>query len=421
MTHQQYIEVDLSQLDEHSESQIFELKESFDNRTLETIGAFANTKGGTILVGVRDNGSIIGISLGKNTLEEWVQKMQSKIQPRFFPSLSKRNYKRRTFVEITVERSESPIAIDGRFFKRVGRTNQLIGPEEVRQRLFASSKSSWDAQIVNDASREDLDDETINDFLSMVRAARRRPVGSERVNEILNKLELLQNGQPTRAAVLLFGKNPKKFFQTAFVQLGRFRSPTQIIDTKWLEGNILKQIEEGMIWFQQRFETEFIITGKPARDEKWEYPLPAAREALINAVCHREYDSDGTIQIRLYDDHLQISNPGGLPVSLTPDQLLQEHPSVPRNRLIANSLFYAGPIESWGDGTIKIVELCRQTGLETPEFVSSLYTFKIVIRKRNTATLEKMGLNQRQIAAVFYTTESGRITNREYQAQWRPL
>ncbi len=138
------MEPDLSQLDEHSESETLELKESFDNKTLETIGAFANTNGGTILVGVRDDGRITGITVGKNTLEEWAQNMQSKIQPRFLPSITKRAYKGHTVVVIAVSRAVSPISIDGRQFKRVGRTNQLMGSEEYRQKLLRRTSKPAD-------------------------------------------------------------------------------------------------------------------------------------------------------------------------------------------------------------------------------------------------------------------------------------
>jgi ATP-dependent DNA helicase RecG len=187
-----------------------------------------------------------------------------------------------------------------------------------------------------------------------------------------------------------------------------------------LESNILEQIDEGMIWFEQRLETEFIITGKATRDEKWEYPLPALREALINAVCHREYNALSNTQVRLYDDRLEIWNPGGLLTPLTPEKLFQEHPSLRRNPLIASSLFYAGFIESWGSGTLRIASLAKEANLELPEFVSESGEFRIILRKRvfTAATIEKMGLNERQVAAVLHTLESGRMTNREYQDRW---
>ena len=162
------------------------------------------------------------------------------------------------------------------------------------------------------------------------------------------------------------------------------------------------------------------MTGKPRREEKWEYPLPAVREALINAVCHREYDANGSIQIRLYDDELDIWNPGGLLMPLTPEQLLQKHPSVPRNKLIANSLFYAGYIESWGGGALKIAELAKEAKLEVPEFISRPANSELILRKRvlTETKLKKMGLNERQVAAVLYVVEHDRLTSGEYQDRW---
>lgn len=414
------MEIDLSLLNEHSESETLELKESFDSKTLETIGAFANSSGGTILVGVRDDGHVTGIKLGTNTLEEWAQKMQSKIQPRFFPSVRKRTYQTRTVVEINVDRSNSPITVDGRFIKRVGRTNQMMGPDEIKQRLFASSGTSWDAQIVADATIDDLDPDAIAQYISLVKETGRRPLGKEGTYEILEKLELVQNGRPTRAAILLLGKKPMKFFLSALVQLGRFKSLTRIIDTKLLEGNILEQIDEAMIWFEQRLETEFIITGKPTRDEKWEYPLLAIREALTNAICHREYDALSNTQVRLYDDRLEIWNPGSLLMPLTPEQLLKEHPSLLRNPQLAHCLFYAGFIERWGGGTIRIAELTKDAGLAVPEFISAPGEFRIILRKQkySATILEAMDLSQRQAAAVLHAQKAGRITNREYQETW---
>ena len=194
------MEIDLSQLNENSESETLELKESFDSKALETIGAFANSRGGSILIGVRDDGRVIGITLGSNTLEEWAQKMQSKIQPRFSPSLRKLGFQQRTVVEIKVERSDTPITVDGRFVKRVGRTNQTMGPDEIKQRLFASSGTSWDSQIVSNASVEDLNPKTVAAFISLVKAAGRRPLGGQDTDEILGKLELVQSGRPTRAS-----------------------------------------------------------------------------------------------------------------------------------------------------------------------------------------------------------------------------
>lgn len=134
------MDIDLTQLNEHSESETLEFKESFDKQTLETVGAFANTAGGVILVGVRDDGRVTGVNIGDTTLEDWAQRMQLKLQSRFLPSLTTQQHSNRTVVFIRVERSPNLIAVEGRYYKRVGRTNQIMGPEKHTQRLLAAAR-----------------------------------------------------------------------------------------------------------------------------------------------------------------------------------------------------------------------------------------------------------------------------------------
>ncbi|MEW6298073.1 MAG: hypothetical protein AB1671_10080 [Thermodesulfobacteriota bacterium] len=149
---------------------------------------------------------------------------------------------------------------------------------------------------------DDLALEKIRQFMDAVRRAGRRPV-PERTgeHEFLEKLELLKDGQLTRAALLLFGKRPTSYFPSAFLKLGRFRSPILIVDDREVEGTLLEQVEEAMSWFRERFQTKFVITGKPQRDTIWEYRLEAVREAIVNAVCHRDYTSPMNIQVRFHD------------------------------------------------------------------------------------------------------------------------
>lgn len=142
--------------------------------------------------------------------------------------------------------------------------------------------------------------------------------------------------------------------------------------------------------------------------------------AFANTAGGTEYSAASSTQVKLYDDRLEIWNPGGLPAPLTPERLLQAHPSVPRNRLIANCLFYAGFIESWGSGTLRIAELARDAQLAIPDFTSTPAEFSIVLRKQvlTIPVLEQMGLSKRQVAAVLHTLKTGRITNRDYQDNW---
>ena len=427
------MEIDLSQLDEHSESETLELKESFDSKTLETIGAFANTNGGTILIGVRDDGHIMGITIGKNTLEEWAQKMQSKIQPRFLPSMIKKTYKGRTLIIIIINRATSPISVDGRQFKRVGRTNQLMSSEEYRQKLLASGSSGWDNSVEDSATITDLDETAIDEFIAGLKKVGRRTIPATAAPMVvLEKLRLLREGKPTRAAILLLGKDPKRFYPSAYIKAGRFKSPITIVDDKEFDGNILQQVDKAMAWFQDRLETKLIIgksktsggqklSGRALaqREEVWQYPLNALREGVVNAICHRNYTSLAATTIRLYDDRLEIWNPGRLPIQLSPEDLLHEHDSFPPNRLIAETFYNLEMIEQWGSGTVRIADLLKRQSLPPPEFDVSLPdTFKLIMRSGKKEA-RKLQLNERQYKVIEYLQSAETLTNAQYQGLFK--
>jgi len=323
-------------------------------------------------------------------------------------------------VTITVESATGvPVSVRGRYFRRVGRTNQRMSHKEIMQRILSGAGLSWDAVVEPEASWDDLAFEKIRQFMDAVRHAGRRPV-PERTGEreFLEKLELLKDGQLTRAALLLFGKRPTSYFPSAFLKLGRFRSPILIVDDREVEGTLLEQVEEAMSWFRERFQTKFVITGKPQRDTIWEYPLEAVREAIVNAICHRDYASPINIQVRLYDDRLTIWNPGELPFPLTPTALLHEHASIPRNRKVAEAFFYVKLIEQWGSGTTRMADSLREAGLPEPEFdTKTPGMFRLTLRQDpfSEERLQELSLNERQKRAVAYAREHGKITNREYR------
>ncbi|KAB2832618.1 MAG: hypothetical protein F9K49_07850, partial [Caedimonadaceae bacterium] len=312
----------------------------------------------------------------------------------------------------------APISVRGRYFRRSGRTNQRMSHEEIMQRMVASAGLSWDAFIEPAATLDDLDSKLITRFMKAVKKLGRRPIPEVSSDyEFLRKIELIKDGTPTRAALLLFGKNPEAYFPSAFVKMGRFRSPTLIVDDREVHGPLLDQLDEAISWFRERLETTFVISGKPERDVLWEYPLSAIREAVTNVLCHRDYTGHAHSQIRLYDDRLEIWNAGSLPPSLTPDLLLREHDSIPRNRKIAEAFFYAGLIERWGSGTTRMAEELKAARMPLPTFTSEPGRFRLIFHKEilTEGRLKDMGLSQRQILAVTYTKEHEAISNTEYQ------
>ena len=149
------------------------------------------------------------------------------------------------------------------------------------------------------------------------------------------------------------------------------------------------------------------------REERWEYPLSAVREAITNAICHRDYFSTANVHVSIYDDRVEVWNPGGLPPELTVDSLKGPHKSIPRNPLIANALYFIKYIERWGTGTQRIISDTVEYGLPEPEFSETGGGFEVVFRKAE-AIVE--GLNERQKKAWEYLREN-RIINRQIYAE----
>ncbi len=227
---------------------------------------------------------------------------------------------------------------------------------------------------------------------------------------------MIKEGHPTWAAILLLHRHPQRFLSQAVIHCGRFKEETIVIDDKMIEGTIIEQVEEAMDFIRKNINVKFIMTGKPAREEIWDYPLEALREAIINAVCHRDYTVPSNTEVRIYDDSLIVWSPGGLPFGITIEDLYKPHSSVLRNKGIAGVFYDMRWIEQWGSGIDKMREACMKAGLPEPRF-EEYQGFRVIFNKDiyTEESLRKFGLNERQIKAVRYTKENGRITNKEYQ------
>lgn len=183
-----------------------------------------------------------------------------------------------------------------------------------------------------------------------------------------------------------------------------------------MEGPVIDQVEDAMEFIEKHIELAAEIKGLE-RKEKWEYPIEALREAVVNAICHRDYDGSGNVQIRIFDDRIEIWNPGGLPFGLKVENLKKEHESRPRNRLIAKAFFLVRLIEQWGTGTNRLIQETIEYGLPEPEFEDKKISFVVIFRKSELTEkyLKKIGLNERQKKAIEYLKEYKKITNREYR------
>jgi ATP-dependent DNA helicase RecG len=235
--------------------------------------------------------------------------------------------------------------------------------------------------------------------------------------ELLDKLHLTKNGKLKRATIVMFGKDPDRFYPNTFVKIGKFDDDDFTIRFQEVEdGNIIQVLDKVLRTLDYKFLIKNISFAGMNRIETLEYPVPALREMLLNALIHRNYMGAPT-QLRVYDNKLQLWNHGTLPVGITLDQLSKSHSSFPRNPILANACFLGGYIDSWGSGIMKIVNSCKAAGLPTPTLEEDMGGFMVKLFKDRFTEeqLQKLGLNERQIKAVLYVKEKGKITNSEYQ------
>ena len=409
---------DLRKLIKSGESETVELKASFSKEILETSGAFANTKGGAILIGISDKGQVKGIQIGKETVRDWANQISQSTEPRIIPEIEIGTIDGKNVAVIWIKEFPiKPVFVKGRSFRRVGSSNRVMQAHEIAEIHFRSTGMSWDRLPVANALMDEIDLEKVRQYVGRAKSAgRKRISGGESPLQVLEKLELIRDGKPTWAAILLFHEHPQRFLPQGVIHCGRFKGETTVIDDRMIEGPIIEQIEEAMDFIRKNINVKFVMTGRPAREEVWDYPLEALREAVINAVCHRDYTVSSNTEVRIYDDELIVWNPGGLPLGLTVEDLYKPHPSVLRNKGIGGIFYDMGLIEQWGSGIGRMREACVKAGIPEPR-LEERQGFRVIFRKDiyTEEFLQKLGLNERQIKAIAYVKEKGKITNREFQ------
>jgi ATP-dependent DNA helicase RecG len=410
--------MNLQDLIKTGESNTVEFKEKFDERTIESAVAFANTKGGMIFIGVSDKNNIKGIKIGKETLNKWTNQISQSTDPRIIPELEEIKVDGKTVIAVKIKENPiKPISTKGKCLKRVDSSNRAMSAQEVAQMHLHSTGMSWDKYPAKDAKLSDIDIEKVKRYIKKAKETGRKRIGDdEEPMKVLEKMSLITEGQPTWAAILLFSKETNRFISQAAIHCGKFKEKNIVIDDRMVVGTVFEQIDEAMDFIRKNINVEFVMTGRPQRDQIWDIPLEALREALINAVCHRDYTIFSNIEVRIYDDKLVIRSPGFLPYGITLEELYKPHSSTLRNKGLAEVLYDTELIERWGSGIEKIQQHCHDAGLSEPIF-EEYQGFQVVFRKDayDEEYFRSLNLNERQIKAVMYVKEKGQVTNTEYQ------
>lgn len=284
-------------------------------------------------------------------------------------------------------------------------------------------RDAFDQRICHKAKLSDIDEKKIRWFLKVAREKRNFPLELKAsVRDVLIHLNLLYEGQLTNAAVLLFGKDPHKFFLQAEVKCVQF--PSTEVEKPFTsyhiyDGDLFDQVDKAVAFVLDAIRLPVIQQEHTVQVSRpHEIPIFAIQEAIVNAVAHRDYDASSGVQVMLFLDRVEVWNSGSLPSRLKLSDLKKPHTSFPHNPLTAGAFYFANYIQRVGSGTVEMVKQCKAKGLPEPVFVSIRNDEFRVILPRDVFTeevLAKLGFNKRQIMAVKYAKEKGKITNREYR------
>ena len=376
--------------------------------------AFATSRGGQIRFGVGASGERVGLVVGEKTLEELANYFKANTDPPVFPSITIEGDPSDAVITARVEESPlKPVWAFGTPYKRVGRTNQKISREETERLSDASRGMTWDALPCDGLGLDDLDRMAVEEYLR--RAGQDTATSTETV---LATLKLVSGGALLNGAALLFAADPQRWIVGSMVQCARFRGSTSVdfLDERTIRANVLQQIDEALTFISRNTRQAIRITGRAQRDIVAQYSTEAVREAVINAVCHRDYASSGTVQVRIYEDRLEVWNPGALPPALTIGALFKEHASYPRNKRLAEAFHRADLIERWGTGTLRMIEACAKNGQPTPEFAEVSGAFVVRLRPPDPAPVgaRAQRSDERLIRGLRFIAQQGTAMSSEY-------
>ena len=369
------------------ESQNIEYKQSWRDEYLKWICGFANAQGGTIFIGVNDDGSICGVANAKKLMEDIPNKIRDVLGIVVDVNLHEQDGLQ--YLEIVTGAYPYPVSYKGEYHYRSGSTKQELKGAALDQFLLKKRGKTWDAVPQPYLSMKELDNDSIRIFKDSAVRSQRMNKADVKVSkrELLEKLHLFEGDYMKRSAALLFHRDPEKFITGAFVKIGFFRNDADLLYQDEIHGSLFQQVRQTMDLLTTKYLKSIIRYDDLQRIDELPVPRDALREAILNSVIHKFYGSFSPIQISVYDDKLMIWNAASLPIGWTVETLMNKHSSQPFNPEIASVFFRAGEIEAWGRGIERIVTACKDYGAEAPEWsfdgTGIWVTFKLMTAVNN--------------------------------------
>lgn len=404
----------IKQLTAEKENEKVEFKETTGQleRGMETLCAFLNGEGGTVLFGVTDKGKIIGQDLSDKTKREIAEAI-NRLEPTAAVQISyvplQDSEKKVITFHVEDARLNRPFCYKGRAYMRVESVTTTMPQSRYNELLIQREeiRHGWETYPNTDLKLTDLDETEIRKTVRLGVECGRLPetTGSD-ISTILEKLEVLENGVLKNAAAVLFAKKKLAHYPQNLLRLARFKGTdkTVFIDNQRVHGNLFQLLDAAMSFIFKHLSLSG-TTDTLEREEHLEIPYKAIREAVINALCHRSYrDAGGSVAIAIYDGRVEIENPGSFPSGWDMKRIKSEHGSKPRNPLIADTLYIRKVLESWGRGINLMIEECQKSGLPEPEYQIAVDEVKLIFRHKVT------GQEAGQVTGQVTGQEAGQVT-----------
>ena len=395
-----------------------EFKQSFHSvqEIARVIAAFANTQGGLLILGVKSDGTIEGIKENLDLVQQKISQANSTIHPAPLTNVGIHTLVHKKIILITIHKADSSVfhSAEGVIYVRLGSTVQKLEGQSIVEFLRNRQILLFEESLEFSASLKDIDENKVKEYLNLRKQT--DYLQNHSVQDFLLSKKLISFQPDVKlksAALLFFAKDPQSFFSYSLIKLVRFDGvePIKVLAYEEAKGN-LPQIIDHSVNFMRRFiAKEFVITETKRKEIPF-LPEDAVREAIINAVAHRDYFNKNEIQLSIFDDRVEITNPGGLPEGMSPELLGSF--SIQRNPKIYQLLKDYAYMEGIGSGISKIRRLMNENKLSDPEFIITKDFFRLVLRlRRGKESVPSLELTQRQINIINYLKKNKKIKSKE--------
>lgn len=430
-------EKQLKDLIKQGEGQTLEFKPSLSQgkRLIQIIASFANASGGHLLIGIKADGSVSGVKLGSKTLEQLSNTIFDNIEPEIYPRVEVIKVAGKNVIVVTVDESdEKPHLAYGRAFKRVGAVTKEISRAEYERLLKARGEQPFEQTIVRDATLDDFDEIKVQTFLQRKAEYSETELPKAPLEQILSNLRAVVKKDDrlsiTYAGLLFFGQEPQQFLKRSQLKLARFEGIAMIkfLDETRTRGTLPEMLDEAERFIRRNTRHAQKVVGFKGQTIH-EYPYPALREALVNAMAHRDYHHPSSIQAMIFDDRIEIVSPGGIPKGLSLREVRGMH--VPRNEILCGRFHDIGEMEEYGTGLKKMENLMLAHGLKKPVIRATKSFFRIIFNGPGDNILDLTPdvpeedaidlsyLNKRQLEIIELIVNKGKeVTTREYSKRF---